>query len=43
MVDGETDVVGVLERALAHREGPFLIDVKVSPALLAPLNKWEVA
>ena len=43
VVDGETDVVGVLERALAHREGPFLIDVKVSPALLAPLNKWEVA
>jgi thiamine pyrophosphate-dependent acetolactate synthase large subunit-like protein len=42
-IDGDTDVDAVLARALAHRDGPFLIDVRVSPALLAPLNKWEAA
>lgn len=40
-IDGSTDVDTVLEKALSHRDGPFLIDVRVSPALLAPLNKWE--
>ena len=42
-IDGRTDVDAVLVRALAHREGPFLIDVRVSPAQLAPLNEWESA
>jgi pyruvate oxidase len=40
-IDGNTDVDAVLAKALSHRHGPFLIDVRVSPALLAPLNKWE--
>lgn len=31
----------VAARALAHREGPYLIDLRCSPSLLAPLNKWE--
>lgn len=42
-IDGSSDVDAVLERALSYRDGPFLIDVRVSPALLAPLNKWEAA
>jgi thiamine pyrophosphate-dependent acetolactate synthase large subunit-like protein len=42
-IDGNTDVDAILEKALSHRDGPFLIDVRVSPALLAPLNKWEAA
>jgi thiamine pyrophosphate-dependent acetolactate synthase large subunit-like protein len=42
-IDGNTDVDRVLAKALSHQDGPFLIDVRVSPALLAPLNKWEAA
>jgi pyruvate oxidase len=42
-IDGSTDVDAVLQEALSHQDGPFLIDVRVSPALLAPLNKWETA
>jgi pyruvate oxidase len=42
-IDGDTDVDRVLTKALSHQDGPFLIDVRVSPALLAPLNKWEAA
>lgn len=41
VIDGQTDVDAVLEQALAHRDGPFLLDVRVSPSILAPLNKWE--
>lgn len=40
-VDGESDADAIIRRALAHRGGPYLIDVRVSPSLLAPLNKWE--
>lgn len=41
MIDGHTDVDAVLQRALSHWDGPYLIELKVSPALLAPMNKWE--
>jgi thiamine pyrophosphate-dependent acetolactate synthase large subunit-like protein len=41
VIDGQTDVDAVLQKAFNHRDGPFLIDVRVSPSILAPLNKWE--
>lgn len=40
-VDGDSDADAIIRRALTHRGGPYLIDVCVSPSLLAPLNKWE--
>jgi thiamine pyrophosphate-dependent acetolactate synthase large subunit-like protein len=42
VIVGQTDVDAVLERALTHKDGPFVLDVRVSPSLLAPLNKWEM-
>jgi thiamine pyrophosphate-dependent acetolactate synthase large subunit-like protein len=42
VIDGQTDVDAVLEKALTHKDGPFVLDVRVSPSLLAPLNKWEI-
>ena len=42
VIDGQTDVDAVLERALAHRDGPFVIDVRVGPSFLAPRNNWEI-
>lgn len=41
VVDGEADADAIIARALAHRDGPYLIDLRCSPSLLAPLNKWE--
>lgn len=41
VIDGQTDVDAVLQTAMAHKDGPFVIDVRVSPSILAPLNKWE--
>jgi acetolactate synthase-1/2/3 large subunit len=41
VADGEADADAIIARALAHRDGPYLIDLRCSPALLAPLNKWK--
>ena len=41
IVDGSTDIDGVIQQAFEHRDGPFLIDLRCDPALMAPLSKWE--
>ncbi|MEJ7679472.1 MAG: thiamine pyrophosphate-dependent enzyme [Segetibacter sp.] len=41
LVDGQTDVAGVLTHAFAKRDKPFLIDCRIDPGLEMPLSKWE--
>ncbi|WP_366657905.1 thiamine pyrophosphate-binding protein [Fodinicurvata sp. EGI_FJ10296] len=43
VIDGMADVDAVLNRAFAVTDRPFVIDLRCSPALLAPLSKWETA
>jgi thiamine pyrophosphate-dependent acetolactate synthase large subunit-like protein len=40
--DAGADVPGVLEAAFRRpRERPFVIDLRVDPALMFPMSKWE--
>jgi thiamine pyrophosphate-dependent acetolactate synthase large subunit-like protein len=41
VVDGSTDMEAVLQQAFAHRDAPFLIDLRCDPSVMAPLSKWE--
>jgi thiamine pyrophosphate-dependent acetolactate synthase large subunit-like protein len=42
VVDAGADVPGVLEAAFRRpRERPFVIDLRVDPALMFPMSKWE--
>lgn len=39
VLDGRSDIAGVLRAALAHRGGPFVVDARLDPAVQAPMAK----
>jgi thiamine pyrophosphate-dependent acetolactate synthase large subunit-like protein len=41
VIDGDADVDAILARAFGATDRPFVIDLRCSPTLLAPLSKWE--
>ncbi|MFM7083891.1 MAG: thiamine pyrophosphate-binding protein [Hyphomicrobium sp.] len=41
VIDGAADMEGILSYALTKAKRPMIVDVKCSPSLIMPLNKWE--